>query len=305
MSSLPDLPPPPALDPSIFDRALGCFVGLAIGDAVGTTAEGFPFDPLRLHTDPDESQLNPRLGRWSAPTAMALALADALLDPAGYSSQGLMTRLGQWLETGRFAPQGKCVGVGRSTHAAIRRFVATGKAQFTPDTTAAAGSGSLCRLAPVALRFLHHPALAEQIARQQSYCTHPAPEAADACAGLVTLLRHLILSMSDSALASSTAPSIVEMAQSSFVDHRRRLIGQVSDTLQLALWSVRHAQDFDQAVTSATGIGGGAASVGAVTGMLAGARYGYSSIPSRWLNRLAWRNRIRSVGHELAATASC
>src|SRR5690606_37610897 len=134
---------------------------------------------------PDEGQLNPRLVRWTAPTAMALALADTLFDPAGYSSDRFMTRLVQWLKTCRFACQGTCVAIGRSTHAAIRRFVATGTPQFTPDPTAAAGSGSLCRLAPVALRFLHHPALAEQIARQQSYCTHAAPEAADASAYLV------------------------------------------------------------------------------------------------------------------------
>lgn len=30
---------------------------------------------------------------------MALALADAVLDPAGYSSQGFMVRLAQWLRT--------------------------------------------------------------------------------------------------------------------------------------------------------------------------------------------------------------
>jgi ADP-ribosyl-[dinitrogen reductase] hydrolase len=300
-----NLCPPPSLDAFMIDRALGAFIGLAIGDAVGTTTEDTPPDPARINSDPDEGQLNPRLVRWTAPTAMALALADTLLDPAGYSSHGLMTRLVQWHQTGRFASQGRCVAVGRSTHAAISRFVATGTTQFAPDPVAAAGSGSLSRLAPVALRFLHHPALAEQIARQQSYCTHAAPEAADACANLVALLRHLILRTPGTAPARSAALNIADMGLGHFVSHRRRFTGQVSDTLQLALWSVRQADDFDQAVASATGIGGDAASVGAVTGMLAGARYGYSSIPNRWLNRLAWRNRIRAVGYQLLGAASC
>lgn len=43
--------PPRALDAFAVDRALGCLIGLAIGDAFGATLEGMPFDPLRLHTE--------------------------------------------------------------------------------------------------------------------------------------------------------------------------------------------------------------------------------------------------------------
>jgi ADP-ribosyl-[dinitrogen reductase] hydrolase len=236
---------------------------------------------------------------------MALALATTLLDHAGYSSHGLMTRLGQWLQTGHFASQGKCVGIGRSTRAAIRRFIATGQAQWIPDEAAAAGSGSLCRLAPVALAFLHQPALAEHVARQQSFCTHASPETADACAYFVTLLRHLILSPG-TAHSSAAGPCIAQMAPGRFVSQPRSLhTGQVFDTLDLALRSLHRTHDFDAAVSSATACGGDAVSIGAVVGMLAGARYGYSAIPMRWLNRLARRNHIRSLGHDLLGTPAC
>lgn len=308
MSSLRDLPPPPALVPSILDRALGCFVGLAIGDAVGTTAEDLPFDPLRLHTDPDEGQLNPRLGRWTGPTAMALALADALIDPGGYSSHGFMTRLGQWQKTGRFAPQRKCVGIGRSTYAAIQRFIGTGEVQFAPNPQASAGTGSLVRVAPVALHFLHQPERAEAVARQQSTCTHAAPEAAEACATFVAQLRQLILAPpSDEGRRLERDRAQMHEAQRGWPSHllRPRPNGQVSDTLDLALTALHHSRDFDEALTLATGLGGPSSAIGAVAGALAGAAYGFSSIPQRWLNRLAWKNRIRNIAHALLGIASC
>jgi ADP-ribosyl-[dinitrogen reductase] hydrolase len=42
-------------------------------------------------------------------------------------------------------------------------------------------------------------------------------------------------------------------------------------------------------------LGGDADTIGAVTGQLAGAIYGLSAIPDRWLERLAWRERIKTA----------
>lgn len=310
MLSNTNLRSPPSLDAFMIDRALGALIGLAIGDAVGTTTEDLPPDPIRIHSDPDEGQLTPRLVRWTAPTAMALALADTLCDPAGYSSDGFMTRLVQWLNTGRFACQGRCVAIGRSTRAAVRRFITTGLATHAPDPTASAGSGSLTRLAPIALRHLHQPDLAEQTARQQSFCTHSAPEAADAAVYFVTLLRELILDVTNAtmprALPLLAHPRIAQVAAGSYLRlPRPRPTGQVADTLELALWALHHTEDFEQAVTVATSLGGAASATGAVTGMLAGASFGLSAIPRRWRNRLSWRNQLRDVGLQLLEAGSC
>lgn len=46
MSSHLDPYPFLALDFPVVDRALGCFIGLAIGDAFGATMQDMPFDPL-------------------------------------------------------------------------------------------------------------------------------------------------------------------------------------------------------------------------------------------------------------------
>jgi ADP-ribosylglycohydrolase len=51
----------------------------------------------------------------------------------------------------------------------------------------------------------------------------------------------------------------------------------------------------DQAVN----LGDDADTVGAVTGQLAGAVYGESSIPDRWLDHLAWRNEMKGLAKML------
>ena len=63
----------------------------------------------------------------------------------------------------------------------------------------------------------------------------------------------------------------------------------VLDTLQTALWTVLHGADFEHAVTIAVNLGSDATAAGATTGALAGAVYGESGIPARWLDALTVR----------------
>lgn len=62
------------------DRALGCFLGLAVGDAVGTTVEFRPrgsFPPVTDMVGGGPFRL--RAGQWTDDTSMALCLAESLL----------------------------------------------------------------------------------------------------------------------------------------------------------------------------------------------------------------------------------
>ena len=69
---------------SIRNRALGAFLGLAVGDAVGTTLEFSPRDAQPRLVDMvggGPFELTP--GAWTDDTAMALALADSLAASRG------------------------------------------------------------------------------------------------------------------------------------------------------------------------------------------------------------------------------
>ena len=75
----PPEPEPLTLAEAIRDRAVGCLLGLAMGDAVGTTLEFKPRDtrpPLTDMVGGGPFGLKP--GQWTDDTAMALALPDNL-----------------------------------------------------------------------------------------------------------------------------------------------------------------------------------------------------------------------------------
>src|SRR5674536_135304 len=77
----------------------------------------------------------------------------------------------------------------------------------------------------------------------------------------------------------------------------------VLDTLRTAVWSVLHTGTFEEAVCFAVNLGNDADTVGAVTGALAGAVYGETGIPPRWLAPLHGRERIAAVAERLADLA--
>lgn len=62
--------------------------------------------------------------------------------------------------------------------------------------------------------------------------------------------------------------------------------GYVVDTMQCALYCIRHTGNFHDALVVAANLGGDADTIAAVTGGLAGAIYGYDNIPNRWSKEL-------------------
>jgi len=79
-----------------------------------------------------------------------------------------------------------------------------------------------------------------------------------------------------------------------------RSSGYVIDTLEAAMWAVYSTNSFEDALVLAVNLGEDSDTVGAVTGQLAGALYGYSNIPIRWLDNLAWHSRIVDTADKLA-----
>ena len=68
--------------------------------------------------------------------------------------------------------------------------------------------------------------------------------------------------------------------------------GYVKETYECAWWALEHSNNFEKAVILAVNRGHDADTVGAVTGQLAGVKYGYSSIPDRWLKVLKMHDDI-------------
>ena len=78
-----------------------------------------------------------------------------------------------------------------------------------------------------------------------------------------------------------------------------RSSGYVIHSLEAAMWCVGRAATFEEAVATAVNLGDDADTVGAITGQLAGAIWGMSGIPVRWLEKLAWRARLEGAAEAL------
>lgn len=304
----PVLPEPPLTTPAAQrDRALGALLGLAVGDALGTTLEFKPrgsFTPLTDMIGGGPFRLAP--GQWTDDTAMALALADSLIHYGKLDEADLMARFTAWYERGDYSCTGRCFDIGLTTRAALLRWCETGIPQAGSSDPRSAGNGSLMRLAPVALRYWRDPTALRDAAQRQSMTTHAAAEAVDACTAYGELLGEVIAGMPlHQALMPREGPwrgAIAPIMAGSWRGKPRGAIrssGYVAHSLEAALWAVGQARDFSEAVLLAANLGEDADTTAAIAGQLAGAAWGASAIPPAWLERLAWGDRIRMLGEQL------
>ncbi|MGO1079784.1 ADP-ribosylglycohydrolase family protein [Inquilinus sp. CA228] len=297
------------LTDAVIDRARGAFVGLAVGDALGTTLEFSSRDSRPHHremTGGGPFGLAP--GQWTDDTSMALALADSLITRGGFDATDLMDRFVAWWQDGRYSCTGACFDIGMATQGALDHYLHGGGpfAGSTDPTTA--GNGSLMRLAPAVLHTLRDAEACRRIAAEQSRTTHGAREATEACVFFGDRLRSAILGAGKGEVLTSRpwdgTARIQATARGGWRGQPRALIessGYVVHTLEAALWAVDRTDSFEDALILAVNLADDADSVGAVTGQLAGALYGLSGIPRRWLEPLAWRERIVEMADTLIA----
>ena len=297
---------------SIRDRALGAFIGLAAGDAVGTTLEFERRDarpPLTDMVGGGPFELKP--GQWTDDTAMALALAEglALVSSESLDARDLMDRFVDWRKGNDYSCTGSCFDIGNTVRAALDRYRRNNDPFAGVTDPSTAGNGSLMRLAPVALRFWNDGPALDRTAAEQSRTTHAAAEAVDACRAFAVMLADAIAGRSRDRILQPErcfkgAPGIADILAGSWRGKPRDAIassGYVVHTLEAAIWSVARTRNFRDAVLLAANLAGDADTSAAVTGQLAGALYGLSGIPRDWVSRLAWRERLLAAAEQLLA----
>ena len=295
----------------VLDRAKGALVGLALGDALGTTLEFTWRDTEPPVTDlvgGGPFRLAP--GEWTDDTSMALCLADSLLATGGLDAGDLIERFCRWYEQGHNSVTGECFDIGTTTAGALQSFRATGEPLSGSTDPDSAGNGSLMRLSPVAIRWWHEPAKAVEAARLQSRTTHGAAQAVEACALYAELLTEAIGGAPKETVLRARDwhgdAAIADMAAGSWRAKDRDAIsssGYVLHTLEAALWCVGRTESIEEALILAANLARDADTVAAVTGQLAGALWGMSGAPAAWLDKLAWRDRIEALAADLYEAA--
>ncbi|MBN2624648.1 MAG: ADP-ribosylglycohydrolase family protein [Acidimicrobiales bacterium] len=292
------------------DRAIGALLGLACGDAVGTTLEfkaPGSFTPIDDMVGGGPFGLEP--GEWTDDTSMALCLAESLLDRGTSDPADQMRRYLMWSRTGYLSSNGRCFDIGNTVSAQLARFEQTGEAIDPNPHPERAANGSLMRLAAVPIRW--HRDVGEAAARSgdSSRTTHGAARPVDACRLMGAMVAALIGGApADQVFApgfwcwGELDPAIDAVARGSWLakaadDIRGR--GYCVDALEAAIWAVAGASDHRDAVLRAANLGDDADTTAAIAGQLAGARWGASAIPTRWRDTVVLRDRIEALASGL------
>jgi ADP-ribosylglycohydrolase len=299
-------------------RYQGALLGLAAGDALGTTVEFSPPGTFKTVTDMvggGPFHLLP--GEWTDDTSMALCLAESLLESRGFSAGDQMQRYLRWWRHGHLSSNGRCFDIGMTSHAALAEFERTGNPYSGSTDANAAGNGSLMRLAAVPLYFAASATDAVRYAADSSRTTHGTIEAIDACRLMSALMVCAVRGMTKAELLDPNAcqivirsaldidaltPKIAAIARGSYKVRQPPAIrgsGYVVETLEAALWAFHKSSSFEEGALMAVNLGDDADTTGAVYGQLAGCYYGVTDIPARWLDRLAHRELITAFADRL------
>src|SRR3954471_13407435 len=275
------------------DRFRGALVGLAVGDAVGTTVEFKPpgtFEPVTDMVGGGPFHLP--AGAWTDDTSMALCLAESLVETRTFDPLDQLRRYVRWYREGHWSSTGTCFDIGNATRAALDRFEQTGEPYPGDAAPDAAGNGPLMKLAPVVLAYASKPDDAIRFAGESARTTHGAPEAIDASRAFAALLAaalegrwpargHAGGEARGAADAGGEARRARHAGGDGRVDGAAGLVGTpgalhakvaaalsstreppdvrgggyVADALEAALWALRTTTSFEEGVLAAVNLG--------------------------------------------------
>jgi ADP-ribosyl-[dinitrogen reductase] hydrolase len=295
------------------DRFRGSLLGLACGDAIGATVE---FKRFSTFSPPTEMigggpfELQP--GEWTDDTSMALCLATSLVESKGFDARDQMDRYLKWHETGYMSSNGTCFDIGRTVYNALRNYKRSREPFSGSTDPKTAGNGCLMRLVPVVLFFYPDRELVLHYCAESTRTTHGAAECLDACRLFGDMLfralggadKEAILLVSSQEMVGSDA--LKSIALGDYFNKGSSEIhatGYVVQSLEAALWSFWKSDSFEQSILTAINLGHDTDTTAAICGQIAGALYGVSAIPSRWLDRLVMKEKIGELAELLHGQA--
>lgn len=276
--------------PKPFDRnqSRGMLLGLAVGDAIGTTVEFSPRGSFPALTDmTGGGPFGLQAGQWTDDTSMALCLADSLVESGGWDPHDCIMRFVRWWRQGENSCTGSCFDIGITTRNALHRFEQLGDPYAGSTDPSTSGNGAIMRLAPVAIAYGSDVEAAVTAAVLQGRTTHASPE----CDLFADRLAKLLVTGDIGAAEDAPGRDAAEASIQS--------TGYVRNSWEAAVWAVRRSGSFREAVLTAANLGDDADTVAAIAGQIAGRIWGAEAIPLEWLEKLAWRERLTHLADSL------
>lgn len=269
------------------DKAIGMFMGLFIGDALGAPNEFLRPQEIQ---EPIVNMVgggvhDTAIGEWTDDGAMAAAIADAYIVKGRFAPDEIALNFMTWRKSGHFGTRNYVFDCGRTCSEAIADMT-TSRPYMGKTDPDASGNGSIMRIAPIVLA--NHNSVAQSIAQSVavSLMTHGNSDTIEYITGFVAELHH------------GTQLDEFDYLRS-YNTRQNYGRGSIMHAYKTAWECVEETTNFQGALVMAVNKGYDADTVGAVTGMLAGRKYGYKGIPPRWLNELVQRDKLVDMAEKL------
>ncbi|GDY30273.1 putative ADP-ribosylglycohydrolase [Gandjariella thermophila] len=319
------------------DRAVGCLLGGALGDALGAPVEFVPLDGIRREYGPNGIVEPPRPALVSDDTQMTLFTAEGYLNAwvRGHAEgvwepdQAVWRAYRRWLATQQLdgPPQGAAGLLSEERLYASRSPGLTCLRALSADEPPsrecprndAKGCGGVVRAAPAG--FAPSSAIAYDLGCRFAALTHGHP-AGWAPAGALALLVHLVAVkrrplgeavdqvigrvLRDDAATGSALLNAVRLAEHGDPGPDRvQEIGQGwlgSEALAIGVYAAlagRRPRRFADALRLAANHSGDSDSTASITGQILGALHGTAALPGAWLERLELCDVLTEVATDL------
>jgi ADP-ribosylglycohydrolase len=301
-------------------RARGALLGLAVGDALGTTLE---FErpvmqmPWRLLDGPHRDitgggPFSVEPGQTTDDTQMATCLASSIAVHGRFVREDVVRAYREW-ELHAF-------DIGNLTAAALERSGDDGhggRRAWEASGCRSAGNGSLMRTAPIGALLCNDVAARREASLAESAITHFDPRCQLACAAFNAAIARAVASADAPGCAFSvhSAAGLELRAAAELLRERHpELVAEIDGaeealaedlylatlddpalwemlheaqgfvrvSFRLAFWYLLHAPSFEAALVDVVNRGGDADTNAAITGALLGAYHGADAIPERW-----------------------
>ena len=281
----------PLISTDAIDRALGAFLGLATGDALGATVEVMTKEEIAsthgVHrTISGGGWLRLKAGQVTDDTEMTLALGRSLIRRGTCDVRDICEEFADWLKAGP-------VDVGNTCRRGIRRYIAQGTLAG-PPSDGDAGNGAAMRVLPIALATLGRREDAKAWTIAQCHITHHHPLSDAAALAFVEMTQALVFGADRSAVLHLAENLQEQVPALRFSPYPGLSSAYVVETVQTVFHYYFTTDSFTDCLVATVNQGGDADTTGALASMLAGATYGTSAIPRIWLDRLD-RNVVAEI----------
>lgn len=266
----------------IQDRIRGALYGVAIGDAMGGPLEFLDANEIKMRYGQVREMigggwLNLKPGEVTDDTQMTLCVAEGILENPSDPVQTIGRQFIEWYDRN---PK----DIGSTCALAIRKvklLSSTKKAAWAAVSRETereqhgmnGGNGALMRTIYPAV-FYHDPKTRKRYVKAIAEMTHRNDESTDICVQYCDFVHMAVFG------------DYPDRDRLKHYKENARPTGYVVDTWCNVIDALTETQSFADAIISAINRGGDADTIGAITGGLAGACYGFSAIPKRWIECL-------------------